>query len=219
MEVVEQFLLRFGFVPRIDTDTAENHHLKVKYKVDMIASNSFVVEAKLDSNLRLITIGEKPLQWVHCTLLRGSQVSRPDIRLKISTTSEVSESSDLFRFAFPNGTNEPPISVDPDSGIVQPSLNLPLNVRERVHFVRQIDRKQQFVIDGGVVASVACGVHYSGRLLEHSEPFCDLSLEVCPVPLREWCSFHETDAALSLWMTKVLSIVLAVSESISALRL
>ena len=215
MEAVEQFLLRFGFVRK--TDMAGDHHPHVKYKVDMIASNSFMVEIKLDSNLRLITIGEKPLQWVHCTLLRGPRVSNPDIRIKISTTSEVPESSDLFRFAFPNGTDDPPISVDSDSGCVRPSLNLPANVRERVHFVRQIDRKVQFVIDGGVVASVACGVHYSGRLLEHSEPFCDLSLEVLPVPLREWCSFHETDAALSQWMTKVLSTVLAVSEALSAL--
>ena len=213
MDAVAQCLLRMGFAPQPDTV----EHLPVKYKVDIIASHSFVVEVRLDSNLRFISIGDKPLQWVHCTLLRGSHSCTSDIRLKITTTSEVKEGSDLFCAAFPNSISEPPISVDSDSGVVRPSANLPPNIRERVYFVRQIDRRLRFVLDDSVVASIACGVHYSGKLLEHMEPFCDLSLDVLPVPLRQWCSFNESDAVVSQWISKIIGVVLSVSDSVSNL--
>ena len=147
---VDELLINIGFQPR----SVGPDYNETKFKVAMVASSAFIVETRLDENLKLLSIREKPLSWVHGTLLRGSQKGHADIRIKLMTCAEVGNDSDLFRFVFPNGEQQAPIYVDA-KGHVRPSNSLPEGVP--VCFVRQVDKRTQYLLDG-VRASVTSGV-------------------------------------------------------------
>ena len=184
---------------------------------------------------------------------------------------------------FPNGSHECPISIDSKTGRIYPSTTLPSHTRDRIHFVRQIDQRLQFVWSGSssssssdkssdvssnsnskgsgnindgnnssnssntsscssggsssndircVTATLVCGIHYGGRMLEYAEPFCDLSLDIPNHPLQYWCQSDNndnndhntnntydvtTDATVGNWMNDIVKIALHISDSLSKL--
>jgi len=75
---------------------------------------------------------------------------------------------------------------------------------------------------GCVTATLVCGIHYGGRMLEYSEPFCDLSLDIPNHPLQYWCQSDNndnivTDATVGNWMNDILKIAFHISDALSNL--
>jgi hypothetical protein len=201
------------------------------FKVTFTASTSYSIEVRLDSALNLLYISQKPLAWVHGTLLDNVANNDPTIksshhiRIKVQTNEDIAIHSDLYLLVYPqNGISSaspiPPIEFGADD-IAVPSQKLPEDSRNKITHIRQTTYRKVFSKEN-MEAQVSRGYNltYSKSTLIERIPFCDLKLypnRNAANPLRSWL---KSDPEISLsdaiaWLHLVLADTIKVSEFVS----
>ena len=204
-------LKRYGF----NEDSSGGTTGPWTWRVQLIPSRSYAVVARLDDEMRVVSVAEKWLNWVHGTLLAGQ--GRPkeedalgllhshDLRLKLQTRQMVTEQLDLYRDVM-GGDGKGPLEIDPTSG--KPKARV-----KKVMFVRHV--KSTSLLRGplGLVAVVAKGEQYEGVNMEGPRPFMELSLETEAGHVREWVKGQRDRRSTSQWLDQVLELIIDVSEA------
>ncbi|CAE7280353.1 unnamed protein product [Symbiodinium natans] len=179
-------LLDSGFELKDDADKHKQWTMAIS------ASSSFEIDWRLDHSLRTVFINERPLCWVHATLVAdraGGKAEKPeksdllkahDIRFKVETTEPIKTSSKWYDAVV---SNTKPIRVN--NGIPAVDSSASPWLRDRLGFVRRTDfrneyRKQHAVPSGSLRmdAEVSQGEEFMGRDLGLRRKFCELSLKV-----------------------------------------
>jgi hypothetical protein len=210
-----------------------------RYKVSFIASTSFVVELRLDSRLDLVDIAEKPLRWVHATVIHGqkeppmmgehkddrdakscaqSNAVACHMRINLETRESVPSSSGLFTLAYPTASNilVPPIEVSAQ-GTVGPHRDLPSESRRRLVFVRQVVTERFFSHCNGLKATISrgCNMRFKNGELVDTEKFTDLGVHVSsPVDVVHWLKGQGSASAANIWLDDALSVLLKLYDVI-----
>ena len=189
--------------------------------LDVKASASYEAAAALDDRLNVLGVAERPLAWVHGTLLGASTSAQPtyDLRFKLTTSKLAADGDPLYNFACPGG--KAPISVN-EAGNPIPRDDLPEQTQNRVMFARRVDRRVSYEFNDGhpsaplhIVAVLIRGVHFEGLRLEESMEVFDFSLEVDLSPLVEGMDNGAIDT--SDWLSRMLTKVVQVCNQIPLL--
>merc|ERR1719219_264223 len=104
-KVFMKALDELGFLQGYEPHTRVTHH--DHWKVNITPSSSY--ELTLDSEMKVASLNERELSWVHVTLLQGKQVPvkdslllpQHDTRIHIQTSDPVPSNSELYKFVFP----------------------------------------------------------------------------------------------------------------------
>jgi hypothetical protein len=192
-----------------------------RWLVSMNLSANYEASIGLDKDLGIHGVCERPLSWVHGTLLEGTreleleETRKFDVRFKVTTTVRATQGDPLFRSTCPN--DKAPIVLVDDRP--RPRDDLPVGTANRVAFCRRVDERVLFEYTSphdqccppvhmyGVVSK---GAHYEGLALDDIENFADFSLEIDPAPLLHW--LDDNSVRVDEWLHRVISKVLEVSE-------
>ena len=209
--------------------TTDNNH---KFKVTFSVSATFSMEVLLNANLQLDKICQKPLSWIHGTVLNNNiydnniqsiAVSDSDniftsshhVRFKLQTHEPVKSDSDMFKIAYPINETKPPIYVDekndviPSKDLIEQSLKRLVHIR---HTECRIVYQNEFV-----VVNINNSFNYSysnGKLLEKKH-FSELSLNsLHDNALIDWLQNkpNVTLEDVKKWSEEVLRSTLSISE-------
>ena len=152
------------------------------WKVSCDPSRCYQVQLCLTNDLEVVKIEERPLNWVHGTIVSGGEqifkgevLCTCDARLQISSSELVKEGSLLFREVLPevNGSRVIPIAVKEGKPVI--STYFAKRAKQVVTSVRHVKKTEMFT-NGSIDASVVLGEMYYGQNLVLSRPFCELSL-------------------------------------------
>ena len=155
----------------------------VTWKVTCTPSNAFEVQLTLDSDMSLVKMEERSLNWVHGTILAGVNQCfnskdlqcSSDVRMHICTADTVKEDSPLYKDVLPEikGRRIFPIDVKDGKPIISPLLAK--KSKQLVNAVRHVQTLQMYT-NGSIDASIVYGESYFGEKLVLNRPFCELSL-------------------------------------------
>jgi hypothetical protein len=198
-----------------------------RYKVTFSVSTSYSVDVRLNSDLSLKSIYQKPLTWVHATVLDGlvdpaaPPKSSHHIRITMQTSESIESESDLFLVVYPDkvlGTKQSPIELGED-GIAEPSKLLKQESRYRITHIRQVTYSEEFRNEQlrGFI-SRGYNISYSRDKLLTKAPFCELSL--CSseaTPLKNWLqqSPYSSFSDTKIWFDSILGSIIDVSQLLS----
>ena len=130
----------------------------------------------------MVKIEERPLSWVHGSLLSGGEqifkeevLCTCDVRLQIASTEPVKEGTQLHKEVLPviDGHQILPISIKNGKPVISPVFAK--KAKQIVTSVRRIELVEMFT-NGSIDASVTYGDMYSGHDLVLNRPFCELAL-------------------------------------------
>ena len=159
------------------------------WRVSLNPSSSFEVQINFDRDMNIIKVSERPLNWVHGTVLDGSKQqfngslrTKPDVRILMSTEEKVQLGSDLYRCCFPGGNV--PILIKDDKPILPTFVDGKHATKKNfVSMVRNVKSTELFT-NGDCDACIVNGVLYFGKDLTMTRSFCELSLYFDTEPLR-----------------------------------
>jgi len=179
------------------------------WHVSVVGSHSYHVDVKLDERLQLLQVTERPVRWIHGTLIAStpdhfdgaapSKWKPPDLRVKLTTQTTLEPDSKLYQKSCPEGKS--PILVDPETR--QPTPALPKEDEHRVHFASHTLRRKAFKLrlpavqgmrrravcpslDVNLRAELTLAMHYNGEKLSLPTPMASLSFEVDIAPLKQY---------------------------------
>uniref|UniRef100_A0A7S4Q0T0 RNA-dependent RNA polymerase n=1 Tax=Alexandrium monilatum TaxID=311494 RepID=A0A7S4Q0T0_9DINO len=163
------------------------------------ASQAFELEVRLDPELRVLAVSERPLCWVHATLVRSrcglasegarQQLLRThDVRVKVETTDPVQPGSRLLEVALPGGRapvglrGQIPVAAEHASPWLRDRLGYARRCDQAVAFERQLHCRG---IPAGarVRAEVISGAEFMGKGFVLRRDFCELGLALEPAVL------------------------------------
>ena len=163
-----------GFLPHLNMNVADMEEVVKKcgfrsinegvfyknshpyWKLSVVPSCSFEISLSLDRFGRLIKIEERPVTWLHGTILNigksndsGAVLKSIDARIQLQTQEQVKEKSDLFKFVFPNGHPGDDVIITNLDGQDQPKLTEVMSVRarEKVFHLRRIEDVKLYTND------------------------------------------------------------------------
>lgn len=220
-EFINQVLVDEGFVPSEKPISFKvGNYCNGAWLLDMKASASYEASIALDNELNILGVAERPLSWVHGTLLgeslKGERVY--DLRFKLTTSKVLAVGDHLYDFACPGG--RAPISVK--DGCPIPREDLPEGTRNRVVFARHVDKRVPFEFNDEqqpplhIFAVFIRGAHFEGLRLEEKSEVADFSLEVDLSPLVEGMENCAIDT--SEWLSRMLRKVVHLSNRIPSLE-
>lgn len=70
---------------------------KSSYKVTVSASPSYTIEVRLDGAFNCVSVAEKPLAWLHCTLLHAGRSPTHQVRIKAETFEPLNKNSEWYK--------------------------------------------------------------------------------------------------------------------------
>ena len=221
-------------------DSADD--VSVVWQVTVVASANYQVEVSLNKALRVVSVQERPLSWVSCTLLNGTDRDRQtspctaedfsilknhDARIKLASSKTIALTEDICSVTCPGG--QAPITLDEFTQAPSPNLSLPES--HRVTFAKMImDRQtysyheecsaEDFPLECSV--NISKGYHFDGDNLENHQCVADMSLNFDIKPLIEYYRGVVTTAAGSTdlkekvdrFLHKVLAHVVQLSDKI-----
>ena len=237
-QIMHDILAKTGF-------RAQSTSTEPSYNVVFIAATCFVFNLRLDANFELISLQEKPLSWVHATLVdndggnyaydeAGSLPSplqhraHAHIRMKIQTVEDVPASSDMYAIIFgapeqgvdifhlSGEKRRPPIILGRD-GFPQIAPHLSYEATKRLSFVRQLKRVDVFKKDG-LTATVSMGFNmvFNKGTLTDIQPFFELALhEKTPPPLMHWLEGKASAGIMQQWYRSTMDTVLQLHNELS----
>ena len=154
------------------------------WMMDVRVSRNFDVRIKLDENMNLLSINERPLVWMIATIIADrNAVQNPDsvydTRLRIDTTENVDSSSLLYKRIFPTEPVFPLLSVGKNGA--------PEVCEEIKHKVKLVRHATKFVYykRESVTVKILVGTEYSGKCLKNGRKFCELTLLHNEIELRQ----------------------------------
>ena len=161
------------------------------WRVSVNPSTSYEAQINYDRDFNVIKVTERPLNWVHGTILdgrkqefTGSLRSNPDVRLLMSTEEKIKQGSDLYRSVFPGGEN-PVLIRNGKPSIPQFVLSGTQKMKKNfVSMVRNVQHTELYT-NGTCDACIVYGTIYFGKELTITRPFCELSLYFDTQPLRD----------------------------------
>lgn len=151
------------------------------WKVSVNPSASYETQVNLDENLNVLKVAERPLNWLHGTIIDGGcqkfngQVrTNADIRLLVSTHDVVKEGTDLYQSVIPGGVS--PFKLKDGKPVIDSAENTRKNGgRNFVSLIRNIQEAEVYT-NGIVDACVVTGNVYFGDEMNITKSFCELSL-------------------------------------------
>ena len=160
------------------------------WRVSVNPSSSFEVQINFDCDMKVLKVCERPLNWVHGTILdgkkqhfNGSLRTNADVRILISTEEKVGSGTDLYRSVFPG--DKPPLLIKNGKPVLPTFVDgSRAKKRNFVTMVRNIETTDIFT-DGVCDACIVKGTVYFGKDLLITRSFCELSLYFDVEPLRE----------------------------------
>ncbi|XP_065649354.1 uncharacterized protein LOC100214913 isoform X3 [Hydra vulgaris] len=176
LRVYEKVLSECGF----HNQSTLQSRLLTPWKVTLSPSLSFEVDMRLSDSLEVLQIAERPLNWIHATLISCKKQTfidqiqtNPDIRLTISSQDPIETDSELYNAVYPliKGVRTLPISLKDG----KPKLNL-FGGRSFVNSVRHVELRKE-MSNGSVDANISYGQLFFGYELQLTRPFCELSLQ------------------------------------------
>ena len=209
----EKALLGCGFKRGISSF----HRVPARWKISMPVSTSFEIEIILDENKELVKVNERSLNWIHDTFVSGrkqvfvnSIQSNPDMRVLVSSTEKVNESTDLYKQALKTnvkGMYNLPIRWDKDD---TPKL---VDQNSQVSNVRHVERFEKYSNENKIDAAVVYGTNYTLGL-KTSKPFCELSLYIDPSDLQKAITHSMHEAYLDQFARNVFDISLKIKQKL-----
>lgn len=176
-------LVAAGF-EKVDDPDKQRH-----WTLSISASSTFEIDWGLDESLQTIFINERPLCWVHATLVanrsgckyqQSTLLDTHDLRIKVETAEAIKTGSKLYDAVV---ANTRPIRIN--GGIPAVDSTASTWLRERLSFARRVDSRQRYrkrqTVNAGwlhIDAVVCSGEEFMGRDLGLSRKFCELSLQV-----------------------------------------
>jgi hypothetical protein len=199
------FLLENNFVPK------KSENQSKLFSIEFVPSPSYSVKLILDRSLGFLQIHERPLCWVHGTLLSGkqkkitgdpqrgipeSEKEFSDIRIKLTTRQPISKDSEFFKLLYPEGEISPiSVTTAPGSSSVPPVIrfsdHLPKKIRKGIRFVRFYKYREEFIDSNtGLVARISSGFSYEGTNLSTCTPFLEMCLVADTARLQSWVKYQ-----------------------------
>ena len=208
-----------------------------KWVIEKKVSASYDAAVLLDDACNVLCVSERPLSWVHGTLLapssssiapsrEGNNLSASstprfyDIRIKVTTTKLAQVDDELYKFACPGGAC--PIEVN-NNGDPIPTKT---SNSENVAFARRVDTRSVFRYESPanrdddetppvcMLATLSRGAHYESVDLMSKSFFLDFSLEIDTTPLVSRLSNVSCSSSTDAWMEAVLERVVAVGDNL-----
>ena len=190
------------------------------WKASVNPSATFEVQVGMDENENVTTVTERPLNWVHATILDGRKQhfnenvrTNSDIRVLMSTKDIVKEGSDLHNCVVPEG--KAPFYVKDGKPCIN-TINKTSekeNVKNFVSLVRKV-RKSEVYNNGEVDICILTGDVYFGDTLQLSKPFCELSILFDTKPVVNSIYDNFSDDSLKRFVNHLFDISLAIKEEL-----
>lgn len=187
-------LKRCGFYKGQST----NRELSPAWKVSLNPSASYEVQLNLDSDLNVVKVAERPLNWVHGTILDGRKQhfqrnlrTNPDIRLLFATQDLVKEGSDLYRRVLPGGAlpfqvidGKPVVNSNDNNAAASSAKKRRGRNKNFISMIRHVQAMEMFT-NGREDACIICGEIYFGDQMTLSRPFYEISLYFDTTPIKD----------------------------------
>lgn len=191
------------------------------WKASVNPSASYEVQVHLDEDLKVLKVSERPLNWVHGTLLDGSQQqfngnvrTNADIRMVVSTQDVVKEGDDLYQSVAPGGQSL--FQLKDGKPVVDENKNNTSTQNGTKNFVSLIRnvKETEVYTDGNVDACIAIGDVYSGDKMTITKPFCELSLLFDPKTLQQAIYGSFKDDSLKEFVKNLFELSLNIQEEL-----
>ena len=185
VKIYEKVLHECGFE---DATSCPNSTPPVKWKISIPVSASFQTAAYLNDKKEIVFLTERPLHWIHDTLISGKRqifkhsiLTNPDIRISIASTEKVEEDTDLYNKSLTKiskGLYDFPVIID--------EKNIPKlkNEKSKIPNVRHMEYSRTYISGNKMHASINCGKNFSMGF-DKGRPFCELWLYANAVDLQE----------------------------------
>lgn len=202
--------------------TCTNRTSPPYWRVSVNPSSSFEVQINFDRDMNILKVCERPLNWVHGTILdggkqhfNGSLRSNPDVRILMSTEEKVQLGSDLYRSCFPGGNV--PLLVKEDKPVLPTFLDGKQATTKKnfVSMVRNVKSTELFT-NGDCDACIVNGVLYFGKDLTMTRSFCEMSLYFDTEPLRNAIRNDLNGEELEKYSRKLFNISNRIKEQLDA---
>ena len=185
VKIYEKVLYECGFE---DSISWPNTAAPVTWKISIPVSASFQTAAYLNDKKEIVLLTERPLHWIHDTLISGKKqifkysiLTNPDMRISISSTEKVEKDTDLYNkslIKISKGLYDLPITIDEKN---VPKLK---NEKSEISNVRHMEYSRTYISGNKMHASINCGKNFSMGL-DTGKPFCELWLYAEAVDLQE----------------------------------
>ena len=185
VKIYEKVLHECGFE---DSISCSNTAGPVAWKISIPVSTSFQTAAYLNDKKEIVVLTERPLYWIHDTLISGKKqifkhsiLTNPDMRISIASTEKVEEDTDLYNKSLTKiskGLYDLPITIDEQN---VPKLK---NEKCKISNVRHMEYSRTYISGNKMHASINCGKNFSMGL-DKGRPFCELWLYADAVDLQE----------------------------------
>ena len=185
VKIYEKVLHECGFE---DSISWSNRAAPATWKISIPVSTTFQTAAHLNDKKEIVVLTERPLHWIHDTLISGKKhifkhsiLTNPDMRISISSTETVEEDTDLYNKSLTKiskGLYDLPITIDEKN---VPKLK---NEKCKISNVRHTECSRTYVSGNKMHASINCGKNFSMGL-HKGKPFCELWLFADAVDLQQ----------------------------------
>ena len=227
LAILDKLLLSAGFHKVKDIQSLPT------YKVTFIASTSYIIDLRLNSQLEKISMYQKPLSWLHATVISDATTPtttnktdskslnqllpmKPHIRVKLQTMEIIEPSSDLFKLAYPNINDNDmtsPIEIN-NSGFAIPAVSLCTQSKNKLTFIRQLEFRSEYKKQN-LIANTSFGYNLSydnGKVIE-IRPFLELSIyEESPPSIINWIKQKGSMSQIKGWVSETVNSVMSVHQ-------
>lgn len=201
--------------------TCTNRTKPPYWRVSVNPSSSFEVQINFDRQMNILKVCERPLNWVHGTILDGGKQqfngglrTNPDVRILMSTEERVDQGSDLYRSCFPG--NNIPLLIKDDKPVLPTFVDGKHATKKNfVSMVRNVKSTELFT-NGDCDACIVNGVLYFGKDLTMTRSFCELSLYFDTEPLRNVIRNDLNGEELDQYSRKLFNISNRIKEQLDA---
>lgn len=193
------------------------------WKVSVNPNASYNVQVNLDEEMNVLKVAERPLHWVHGTIIDGRREQfngniriNPDVRLLVSTQDIVEKKSELYGFAVPV-----PLELNSDKLILH-NKTIKNGGKDYVSLIRHVKMSEVYT-NGKVDACIVSGDVYicdekmkdkSSYELKVNKPFCELSLMFDSTPVVEAVNNNFTGDGLREFVKHFFELSLSVKEEL-----
>ena len=200
-------LLHCGF-------TANQQTRPYTWMMDVRVSRNFDVRIKLDENMNLIGIYERPLVWMIATIIADRNGLRNpdsvyDTRMRIDTSESVTPNSLIYNRIFPTETIFPLLSVGKNGTPEVCEL-----LKNRVKLVRHVTEFVNYKREN-IAVKIKIGIEFNGNSLMNARKFSELTLIHDEIGLREAVAAGNRGSDILKMLENAVSVSLEVSDAIS----
>lgn len=188
------------------------------WKVSVNPSASYEVQVNLDENLKVLKVSERPLNWIHGTILDGGKqdfnknvLTNADIRILLSTQDVVKEESDLYQSVVPNGIA--PFRLHNGKPVIDDNNTSKNGAKNFVSLIRHVKTKEIYT-NGEVDACILTGEVYFGDEMSITKPFCELSLLFDSTAVTQAISNNFNDDSLKRFVKNMFDLNLSIKDQL-----